>query len=84
MFLDCNPKLPKISLLLPPSLSPWGSAVPFYPECFPIEPWDSLSGSVHPWVACLAFQPSDLPGAFQTSLSDYPLLLGVYPNMTFC
>ena len=56
----------------------------FYLVCFPIEPWDSLSGYVHPGIACLAFRASDWLGAFWTSLSDYPLLLGVYPSMTFC
>ena len=27
----------------------------FYLVCFPIEPWVSLSGYVHPGIACLAF-----------------------------
>ena len=30
----------------------------------------SLSGFVHPGIACLAFQASDWVGAFWTSLSD--------------
>ena len=77
-----SPRSP-YSFLFPP-LSFWGSVVPFYPECFPIEPWDSLSGYVHSGIACLAFQASDWPGAFWTSLSDYPLLLGVYSSVTFC
>ena len=32
----------------------WGSAAPFYPGYFLIEPWDSLSDYVHPGIACLA------------------------------
>ena len=56
----------------------------FYLVCFPIESWDSLSGYVHPGIACLAFQTSDWLGAFWTSLSGYPSLLGAYPSMTFC
>ena len=52
----------------------------FYLVCFPIEPWDSLSGYVPPGIACLAFQASDWLGAFWTSLPDYPPLLGVYPT----
>ena len=55
----------------------------FYLVCFPIEPWNGLSGYVHPGIACLAFQASDWAGAFWTSLSDYPPLLGVCPSMTF-
>ena len=63
----------------------WGSvALPFYLGYSPIEFWDSLSGYVHPRIACLAFQAFDWPGAFWARLSDYPPLLGVYPSMTFC
>ena len=45
---------------------------PFYLRYSPIESWDSLSGYVHPGIACLAFWASDWPGAFWVSLSDYP------------
>ena len=62
----------------------WGSVAPFYLGYSPIEFWDSLSGYVHPGIACLAFWAFDWPGAFWASLSDYPPLLGVYPSMTFC
>ena len=55
----------------------------FYLGCSPIDFWNSLSGYVHPGIACLAFWVSDWPGAFWASLSDYPPLSGVYPNMTF-
>ena len=56
---------------LPSSALPdWGSAVPFYPGYFPIEPWDSLSGFVHLGTAWLAFQASDWMGTLWTSLSD--------------
>ena len=72
--------LPSLSLSL--SLSLLSSAVPFYLGCFPTEPWDSLSGYVHPGIACLAFQASYWVGTFWTSLSDYPPLLGVYPSVT--
>ena len=72
----CSPLLPSLcpTLLVPPLLS----------SVFPIEPWDSLSGYVHPRIACLAFQASDWAGAFWTSLSGYPPLLGAYPSVTFC
>ena len=63
---------------------PWGSVVPLYLGYSPIEFCNSLSGYVHPGIACLAFQASDWPGAFWASLSDYPPLLGAYPSMTFC
>ena len=46
-----------------------------WPPCYlgysPIELWDSLSGYVHPWIACLAFWASDWLGAFWASLSGY-------------
>ena len=63
----------------------WGSAVPFYPGYFLIEPWDSLSDYVHPGIACLAFWASDWAGAFWGSLSGFVishLLLGVHPSVT--
>ena len=47
----------------------WGSAAPFYPGCFLIEPWDSLSDYVHPGIACLACWASNWAGAFWGSLS---------------
>ena len=37
-------------------------SLPFYLGYSPIELWDSLSGYVHPGIACLAFQASDLQG----------------------
>ena len=62
-----------------------GSAAPlFYSGCFLVEPWDSLSGYVHPGIACLAFQASDWVGAFWGSLSGFliiHLLLGVHLSM---
>ena len=70
-------------LLFTPSLL-WGSVAPFYLGYSPIEFWDSLSGYVHPGIACLAFQAFDWLGAFWASLSDYPLSLGVYTSVTFC
>ena len=45
---------------------------PFYLGDSPNESWDSLSGYMHPGIACLAFQASDWPGAFWASFSDYP------------
>ena len=42
------------SLLLLP-LAQLGYAAPFYLGCSLIEPWDSLSGYVHPGIVCLAF-----------------------------
>ena len=59
-------------------------SAPFYLGYSPIEFWDSLSGYMHPGIACLAFQTFDWPGAFWASLSDYLPSLGVYPSMTFC
>ena len=79
----CSPLLPSLCSLVFLSLSLL-SVLLFYLVCFPIEPWDSLSGYVHHGIACLAFQASDWVGAFWTSLSGYPPLLGVYPSMTFC
>ena len=81
----CSPLLPSLcpALLVPLSLFLF-SVLLFYLVCFPTEPWDSLSGYVHPGIACLAFQASDWAGAFWTSLSGYPPLLGAYPSMTFC
>ena len=58
---------------------------PFYPGCFLIEPWDSLSDYVHPGIACLTFQSSDWAGASWGSLSGFVishLLLGVHSSMT--
>ena len=55
----------------------WSSVAPFYLGYSPIESWDSLSGYVHPRIACLAFQASDWLGVFWASLSDYLPLLGV-------
>ena len=52
--------------------SPLGSVAPFYLGYSPIESWDSLSGYVHPGIACLAFLASDWLGAFWASLSDFP------------
>ena len=57
---------------------------PFYLGYSPIESWDSLSGYVHPGIACLAFWASVWLGAFWASLSHYPSLLGVYSSVTFC
>ena len=71
------------SLLLLLLLSFVLSLCPLLSRVFSIEPWNSLSGYVHPGIACLAFWASDLVGAFWTSLSDYPPLLGAYPSMTF-
>ena len=71
------------SLLLLLTSLPCSLCVLLYLECFPIEPWDSLSGYVHTGIACLAFQASDWVGAFWISLSDYPPLLGAYPIVTF-
>ena len=45
--------------------------LPFYLGYSPIELWDSLSGYVHPGIACLAFWASDWLGAFWASLSGY-------------
>ena len=62
-----------------------GFCSPFYVGCSLIEPWDSLSGYVHPGIACLASQASDWAGAFWGSLSGFVvgyLLLGVHPSMT--
>ena len=56
-------------LLIPCSACQLGSAVPFYLGCSLIEPWDSLSGYMHPGIACLASQASDWVGAFWGSLS---------------
>ena len=44
---------------------------PFYLGYSPIELWDSLSGYVHPGIACLAFWASDWLDAFWASLSGY-------------
>ena len=55
-------------LLLPSQL---GFCSPFYPGCFLVEPWDSLSDYVHPGIACLAFWASDWAGAFWGSLSGF-------------
>ena len=44
---------------------------PFYLGYSPIELWESLSGYVHPGIACLAFQVTDWLGTFWASLSDY-------------
>ena len=44
---------------------------PFYLGYSPIELWDSLSGYVHPGIACLVFWASDCLGAFWASLSGY-------------
>ena len=52
-LLSLCPYIPRV-LLFHNSLL-WGSAAPFYPGCFLIEPWDSLSDYVHPGIACLAF-----------------------------
>ena len=49
----------------------WGSVVPLYLGYSPIESWDSLSGYVHPGIACLASWASHWLGAFWASLSDY-------------
>ena len=62
----------------------WVLQWPLLSSVFSIESWDSLSGYVHPGITCLAFQAFDWLGAFWTSLSDYPPLLGVYPSVTFC
>ena len=50
----CSPCSSLPLLLLPSSLS-GALQPPFYPGCFLIEPWDSLSDYVHPGIACLAF-----------------------------
>ena len=57
LFLDLM--FPSLRLLLFPCLLAWGSVAPFYLGYFPIELWQSLSGYVHPGIACLAFQASD-------------------------
>ena len=64
-----------------------GFCIPFYLGCFLIEPWDSLSGYVHPGIPCLASQASDCAGAFWGSLSGFLvgyLLLGVHPSIDPC
>ena len=71
-------------LLLLLSSSPLGSVVPLLSGYSPIEFWDSLSGYMHPGIACLAFWASDWLGTFLATLSDYPPLLGVYLSVTFC
>ena len=88
LFLDLA--FPPLSLLLPVSQDYsriathfWGSVDPLLSRVFSIESWDSLSGYVHPGIACLAFQASHWLGAFRASLSDYPNK-GVYPRMTYC
>ena len=64
------------SLRIPPGLSCGDSSLfgVLWPPCYlgysPIESWDSLSGYMHPGIACLAFWASDWPGAFWASLSD--------------
>ena len=62
-----------------------GFCSPFYSGCFLVEPWDSMSDSVYPWIACLAFQAPDWVGAFWGSMSGFlisHLLLSVHPSMT--
>ena len=44
---------------------------PFYLGYSPIELWDSLSGYMHPGIACLASQASNWLGALWTSLSGF-------------
>ena len=83
----CSPLLPSFCSLVSlfsPLVLPLFLLLFFYLVCFPIEPWDSLSGYVHPGIARLAFQASDWAGVFWTSLSGYPPLLGAYPSVTFC
>ena len=66
-------------------LSQLGLCSPFYSGCFLIEPWDSLSGCVHPGIACLAFQASDWAGKFWGTLSGFVtshFLLGVPSSVT--
>ena len=41
------------SYLLLPTSSPGALQPSFYPGCFLIEPWDSLSDYVHPGITCL-------------------------------
>ena len=76
---------PTSYFLLPTSSFPGALQPPFYPGCFLIEPWDSLSDYVHPGIACLTFQASDWAGASWGSLSGFVishLLLGVHSSMT--
>ena len=76
LLLVCLPLCP----LVPGALQP-----PFYPGCFLIEPWHSLSEYLHPAIACLASWTSDWAGAFWGSLSGFVisyLLLGVHPSVT--
>ena len=88
----CSPLLPSLSLsavfllllFVSSLLCPLSPPLFFYLVHFSLEPWDSLSGYVHSGIACLAFRASDWAGAFWTSLSGYPPLLGAYPSMTFC
>ena len=77
LFLDLTfPSLRLLSSSWVPSYSlslayPWGAVAPFYLGYSPIELWDSLSGYMHPGIACMAFQASHWLGAFWASLSGY-------------
>ena len=54
-------------VLLLHNLHQLGLCNPFYLRCFLIEPWDSMSGCVHPGIVCLASWASDWAGAFWAS-----------------
>ena len=76
LFLDIAFPYYFQSLRIPPGLLLAEFALgfcgpPFYLGYSPIESWDSLSGYVHPGIACLVFWASDWLGAFWASLSDY-------------
>ena len=66
-----------LSSCVPCSACQVGSVAPCYLGYSLIEPWDSLSGYVHPGIVCPAFQASDWAGAFWGSLSGLWLV-------TFC
>ena len=61
------------SILFPPYSTQLWFCSPFYLRYSLIEPWDSLSGYVHPGIAFLASQASDWAGAFWGSLSGLQL-----------
>ena len=74
LFLDLTFPYYFQSLSTPPrsqSLSAGRDSPLFYLGNSPIKLCDSLSGYVHPGIACLAFQASDCLGALWASLSGY-------------
>ena len=82
-LISLSPCVPVLSASVSHLLSipQMGIYSPFYLGCFLIEPWDSLSGHVHPGIACLASQASDWEGAFWGRLSGLWLATFCYVSI---